>query len=210
VTENADSDSECGPGAGTSADDAGDAVESGIDAGGVPGREADGAGFEFEFGSETDAGSRADGAAGGGADPPRSDAAVLDERLRAVERAVADDAADVEAAPGPAVGEDLAGRLADVEERVADLEAGLQAVRGQLDHVAAVDEAVERRADAALAAAESARESADSTDGSDRPEGSGRRIPPSEREGAALPDPPAPPVAADGEGLLARFRAWLP
>ncbi|MBB6645833.1 DUF7310 family coiled-coil domain-containing protein [Halobellus ruber] len=58
--------------------------------------------------------------------------------------------------------EDTAGRdgdrVAALERRVADLEAELEAVRGLLDGVDAVDETVERRASAALAKAEALEE----------------------------------------------------
>ena len=52
--------------------------------------------------------------------------------------------------------------VAALERRVADLEAELDAVRGLLDGVGAIDETVERRASAALAKAESVEERLDS------------------------------------------------
>jgi hypothetical protein len=78
--------------------------------------------------------------------------------------------------------------VAALERRVADLEAELDAVRGLLDGVGAIDETVERRASAALAKAESVEERLDSgerglvrerlpDDGGDRPAHDRRRTP---------------------------------
>jgi len=84
---------------------------------------------------------------------------TLDERLRAVERALTDDDSDLtdlrDAAELTRDVERLAGRLDDAEERLADLDAATQALRGYVGNVRAVNESVERRADAALAKAES-------------------------------------------------------
>jgi chromosome segregation ATPase len=84
---------------------------------------------------------------------------TLDERLRAVERALTDDDSDLtdlrDAAELTREVERLAGRLDDAEERLADLDAATQALRGYVGNVRAVNESVERRADAALAKAES-------------------------------------------------------
>ncbi len=80
----------------------------------------------------------------------------LDERLRAVERAVGD-GADPDG--GIAAAADAATRLDDLERRVETIErrldehdAGLQAVRGYAGAIRSVNETVERRANAALAA----------------------------------------------------------
>lgn len=80
----------------------------------------------------------------------------LDERLRAVERALTDE--DV----APADLSDAAAReqrldrlettVEDLEGRLAEAEAGVEAVRGYVGSVRAVNREVERRADAALAA----------------------------------------------------------
>jgi hypothetical protein len=84
------------------------------------------------------------------------DTDALSERLASVERRLTD-------ADDGTVGEigAVEGRLADLEERadeietrVERLESGLQATRGLLGGVDAVDESVERRADLALAKAE--------------------------------------------------------
>ncbi|OYR69056.1 DUF7310 family coiled-coil domain-containing protein [Halorubrum ezzemoulense] len=81
----------------------------------------------------------------------------IESRLRAVERAVTgsearpvDAAADAEAT---AERERLESRLDDLEERVAELEAATQAVRGYAGAIRAVNREVERRADLALARA---------------------------------------------------------
>jgi ABC-type transporter Mla subunit MlaD len=85
------------------------------------------------------------------------DADTLDERLRAVERALADaeELPDLDAqAELAATTDDLANRLDDLESRVDELDAAVQAVRGYVGTIRAVNEDVERRADAALAKAE--------------------------------------------------------
>jgi len=88
-----------------------------------------------------------------------SDANALDERLRAVERALTDDDSDLtdlrDAAELTREIETLADRLDDAEDRLEDLDAATQALRGYVGNVRAVNESVERRADAALAKAES-------------------------------------------------------
>jgi hypothetical protein len=81
----------------------------------------------------------------------------LSARLDAVERTLAGREDDADPGgdddPGSAA---LAERLDDVEARVAEVEAGLQAVRGYVGGVEAVNDDVERRADAALATADRA------------------------------------------------------
>lgn len=81
----------------------------------------------------------------------------LEERLDAVERAVTDGHA-VDGLPETARIEarldDLETAVDDVDDRVAELEAAVQALRGFAGGVRAVDESVERRADAALARVE--------------------------------------------------------
>ena len=85
--------------------------------------------------------------------PEQSD---LDRRLRAVERALTDGDHDVAALQDAAAIvdrlEDLEARVADLEERTADLDAATQAIRGYVGNVRSVNEEVESRADAALAA----------------------------------------------------------
>ena len=111
----------------------------------------------------------AQGAAPAGAEPEATEAAAteatgasgpndrIEGRLRAVERAVTgSDARPADAAAGAeatAERERLESRLDDLEERVAELEAATQAVRGYAGAVRAVNREVERRADLALARA---------------------------------------------------------
>jgi len=75
----------------------------------------------------------------------------MEERLRAVERAVADGDGDVAAALGAPTGE-LQSRIDDLESTTTELESGLQAVRGYVGQVKSVDDEIEQRADAAAAA----------------------------------------------------------
>lgn len=86
------------------------------------------------------------------------DVDALETRLDAVERAITDgetDCRDLADAAGRDAGlDDLDERLTAVEARVDELDAAVQAVRGYLGGVDAVDEAVERRANLALAKAE--------------------------------------------------------
>lgn len=81
---------------------------------------------------------------------------TLEERLRSVEQALS--AMDGEATGRVEIDEqpnaELEATLADLETRVSDLEAGLQAIRGYVGNIHHVNEAVERRANAAIAAVE--------------------------------------------------------
>jgi hypothetical protein len=81
----------------------------------------------------------------------------VEERLRAVERALTgtDGAvADLDdAANASAEREELEARLDDLEARVEELEAATQAIRGYVGSIRSVNQAVERRADLALARA---------------------------------------------------------
>ncbi|NEU57549.1 hypothetical protein [Halorussus sp. MSC15.2] len=87
-----------------------------------------------------------------------SDHDALDERLRAVERTLTDDDCDLtdlrSAAELTGSVETLAERLDDAEDRLDELDAATQALRGYVGNVRAVNDSVERRADAALAKAE--------------------------------------------------------
>lgn len=84
-----------------------------------------------------------------------SDSETLDERLRAVERALTGTDHEVaglsDAAALATRIEDLETRLDEIAERQRDLEASTQAVRGYVGNVRAVNRDVEQRADAALA-----------------------------------------------------------
>lgn len=88
----------------------------------------------------------------------------IDERLRAVERAITgtDDAvADLgDEATATAERDALATRLDELEARVAELEAATQAIRGYVGSIRSVNQAVERRADLALAEARKSRDNA--------------------------------------------------
>ena len=124
--------------------------------------------------SGTERGSPGTGAASSGteSESPGTDGpdGRIESRLRAVERAVtgsdarpADAAASAEAT---AERELLESRLDDLEERVAELEAATQAVRGYAGAVRAVNREVERRADLALARASETGRSGVRDDGS--------------------------------------------
>ncbi|WP_336336945.1 DUF7310 family coiled-coil domain-containing protein [Haloarcula brevis] len=85
-----------------------------------------------------------------------TDIETLAERLRTVERTVTDGATEF-----PEVTElgeveervdSLERRVEDIDERTAELEAATQALRGYVGNVRTVNEEVEQRADAALAA----------------------------------------------------------
>lgn len=104
----------------------------------------------------------------------------LRERVEAVERALTDGDGDLTAlAEGAAAAERVAGLEDDIEElreEVADLSAATQAIRGYVGNVRSVNESVEERADAALAAVESLESRLDDLE---------------TRQGAGETDPPA-------------------
>jgi hypothetical protein len=78
----------------------------------------------------------------------------LHERVAALERAITDGHADgglPDAARTDARLDDVEATVDDVDDRVAELEAAVQALRGFAGGIRAVDESVERRADAAVA-----------------------------------------------------------
>ncbi|MFD1570554.1 DUF7310 family coiled-coil domain-containing protein [Halorubrum laminariae] len=101
------------------------------------------------------------------------EATAIDERLRAVERALTgSDAAVADIADGAEATAErraIGSRLTDLETRVEELEAATQALRGYAGAVRAVNTEVERRADLALARAsrERDREDAHAGQGSD-------------------------------------------
>ncbi|ELZ37483.1 DUF7310 family coiled-coil domain-containing protein [Halorubrum tebenquichense] len=123
----------------------------------------------------------------------------IESRLRAVERAVTgNDArpADVaDDATATAERERLESRLDDLEERVAELEAATQAVRGYVGAVRAVNREVERRADLALSRATAA-ERGNDADGA---------VPSESALDAALPDDrPSSGGRSNGDGGAGR------
>jgi len=78
----------------------------------------------------------------------------LEERVAALERTITDGHADAglpDAGRMDARLDELEATVDDVDDRVAELDAAVQALRGFAGGVRAVDEAVERRADAAVA-----------------------------------------------------------
>ena len=85
-----------------------------------------------------------------------TDIETLAERLRTVERAVTDGTTEFPEVTELAELENrmdtVEGRLADIDERTAELEAATQALRGYMGNVRTVNEDIEQRADAALAA----------------------------------------------------------
>ena len=90
---------------------------------------------------------------------------TLEDRIAAIERAVTDGDHDCSAL---AEGAAAADRVADVEEeldevrdRVAELEAATQALRGYVGNIRSVNTDVEERADLALSKAEAARRAVD-------------------------------------------------
>lgn len=86
----------------------------------------------------------------------------LRERVAAVERALTDGEGDLQALAEGAASADrldsLEAELDDLQEDVAELEAATQALRGYVGSVRSVNESVEERADAALAAVDSLEE----------------------------------------------------
>ncbi|WP_227131904.1 DUF7310 family coiled-coil domain-containing protein [Halorubellus salinus] len=85
------------------------------------------------------------------------------DRLAAVDDALVDESSEDDGASGQASGEAGDGAPSDAEvaalaDRVAELEAAVQALRGYAGSVRAVNDRVEERADAAVATAEDCRE----------------------------------------------------
>lgn len=83
---------------------------------------------------------------------------AIERRLAAVERALTDGHDDPAAlrqdAAVAARVDELEATTVDLERRVADLDAAVQALRGYVGNVRSVNRAVERRAEAALAVAD--------------------------------------------------------
>ncbi|WP_248897509.1 DUF7310 family coiled-coil domain-containing protein [Haloplanus halobius] len=153
----------------------------------------------------------------------------LDDRLDAVERAVTDgEAVDglPEAARLRTRLDELETTVDDFDDRLADLEAAVQALRGFAGGVRAVDESVERRANAAVARVDRleaelreagivAADASDAATGDDahppttnrRPRGTDRASPSTGTTAAATGDPPdggpSSPTATPSNATLA-------
>ncbi len=114
-----------------------------------------------------------------------SDEETLTRRLRAVERSLTDGDHDVEALREAGVladrVESLELQLSEAEDRITELEAATQALRGYVGNVRSVNEDVERRADAALAAVDRLEERTDVTEPEPTPRRSRDRLPDSTR-----------------------------
>lgn len=106
-----------------------------------------------------------------------SDDRTVERRLAAVERAV-DGREQMPGDVPSADAESLEHRLDELEGRVDELDAALQAVRGFLGGIDAVNEAVESRADAAIAAVDRLERRLEGADG----EGTQSRLEPQQRE----------------------------
>ena len=81
----------------------------------------------------------------------------IDERLRAVERAISEDEVPEHVAERAALTgrvEGIEATVTDAEERLSELEAAVQALRGYVGEVRTVNRDVEQRADSALAKVE--------------------------------------------------------
>jgi hypothetical protein len=130
------------------------------------------------------------------------------ERLEAVERAITDG----HSADGLPEADELESRLEaversleDADERLTELEAAVQALRGFAGGIDAVDEAVERRANAAVAKVERLEEELRAIDGTAEPDRqrSPERVQPSRERPDSVDDTAAgrsPPRSSPDEG----------
>lgn len=114
---------------------------------------------------------------------------TLDQRLAAVERALTDEDASVSRP-------DLQAQLAEIEERVRDLEAATQALRGYVGDVRYREDRAEQRGDQALADV-----TRHTPGGIDLTEDTGPR--------RGRPPGSSPPEAETDGGVLDRLAAWL-
>lgn len=123
----------------------------------------------------------------------------LDDRLRAVERALTNadqSVADVEdVATLTRQVETLTTQLETVEQRLDRLDAAVQAVRGYVGQQKAVNDDVERRADAALAAIDRVERELEPA-----------RFEPEPRQSLESFEPATPESSGKESGLLARLR----
>ena len=114
--------------------------------------------------------------------PSDLDRESVERRLDAVERALTDERSV-----------ERVDELDEIETRVAELEAAVQALRGYVGSVRAVNEDVERRADRALRRAEALE----------------RHVGPTEADPETDPDPDPTDGSADAPGALGRLRNRL-
>lgn len=132
-----------------------------------------------------------------------TDTATLEERLRTVERALADGNHDLDGVAEAAAAvdriEEIDERVADLQRRVEDLEAATQAVRGYVGNVRSVNDDIEGRADAALAAVDRLEDRLDRLDErlGDQPEPTRPNTTTADRSGRVGPDRRAPDVDVD-------------
>ncbi|MFC7134147.1 MULTISPECIES: DUF7310 family coiled-coil domain-containing protein [Salinibaculum] len=140
----------------------------------------------------------------------------FEERLAAVERALTDTDGD---RPDLATAAEVAERVDDLEtdlaaltDRVAELEAATQALRGYVGNVRSVNEEVEQRADLALSKAEAASRAVADSSGDHRRQsrqadgdGSGPATGAGQSQGATTADAPTPdsPASAAARGDFA-------
>lgn len=130
-------------------------------------------------------------------------------RLDAVERALTDGETDIDELPDAADVEErltaLEAQAESFDDRLAELEAAVQAVRGYVGGIRAVNRDVERRADAALATAESLTEAVD-----DAPRVDARELPES-ATGSRTADtvPPESQPATEDDDFVERLRRVL-
>ncbi|WP_254543350.1 DUF7310 family coiled-coil domain-containing protein [Halomarina pelagica] len=116
---------------------------------------------------------------------------TLSARIDALERALTDGRALPDLADEARVATrltEIEDRVDELDDRIADLDAAVQALRGYVGEVRRVDRAVERRADAAIAAVESLEGTIAAADLPSE----GRRDAPDEADGSAAPSESAP------------------
>lgn len=147
------------------------------------------------------------------------DEEALNRRLRAVERSLTDGDHEVDALQNASDlierVDSLESQLADAANRIEELEATTQALRGYVGNVRSVNEDVEQRADAALAAVERLEDRVDES--AQQPPGDQRRLVRRSRTDRSQPQTPdrgrnsepAPETGNEDESILTRLRNVL-